>query len=305
MARPKMNDLDDYADHLTAQGVGATTSRTYVSHVRRVLRSVPTLSEASLTEFLYSSVSGASRSTVRTAWKYFRTFVSTTLNQTVPDFGTLSPRAVKQVEAAFNPPPDVSNALASIINLSKVTPSMLAAATWRSVSLTDSKGKPVVYLSVREGRVTGAIFPKQLLLPLLAWAAPDSTTPLKAQPLIPTEAGGNTPVTALQLRRLAARALDASKLFNVTEGLTEADEGADVFDLEIELARYEDEHGQEVEVSRVSHPRFAPLLPAPVVAPEPQSGSFNQSRFAAAADPEDRPMSTAELLNYIAQQRPT
>jgi hypothetical protein len=305
MARPKLNDLDDYSDYLTVQGVGVSTSRTYVSHVRRVLRSVPTLSEASLTEFLYSSVSGASRSTVRSAWKYFRSFVSTTLNQSVPDFGTLSPRAIKQVEAAFNPSPDVTTALTSIINHSKVTPSMLSAATWRSVSLTDSKGKPVVYLSVREGRVTGAIFPKHLLLPLLAWAAPENSTPLKSQPLIPTESGGNSPVTALQLRRLAARALDAGKLFRVDEGLTEADEGAQVFDLEVELARYDDTHGQEVQISRAPPAHVLPSLPAPAAPIDPQAGQFNQSRFAITSDPEDKPMSTAELMAFIAHQRPT
>jgi len=304
MARPKKNDLVEYNDYLAAQGVGVSTARTYVSHVRKVLRSVHTLNEPSLTEFLYSSVSGASRSTVRAAWKYFRRFVHTTLSQDVPDFGTLAPGAVRDAEAAFNPPPDLATAITAVINVAKVTPTMLSAATWRSVTLTASSGKPSVYLNVREGRITGAIFPKQYLLPMLAWAAPDTKTPLKSQPLIPLEAGGNTAATALQLRRLAARALDASKMFRIQEGLTEEDEGAEVFDLETEEARSAGEQTPEpIDPRAPAWTRVADEALAPAPPPVEVEAPYNQSRFAPQSTPDDRPMSTSELMDFIARSR--
>jgi hypothetical protein len=298
MARPKLNDLDVFAAHLTASGVGAGTNKTYCSHVRRILRTLPALTEASLTDFLYSSVGVGSRSTVKSAWGYFRGFIKEALGQDLPDMGRLAPAAVKAVMEEFTPPPAVQVAISAMINEAKVSATMLAAATWRSVSVVDSKGKPAVYLNVREGKVTGAIIPKRFIEPLLLWADPNAGTPLRSQPLIPLAAGGNNPAPGIALRRLADKAVDGSRL-GVLKDHQAPEEEDDVFDL-------------NREVSSLMAGREPAVVPSALLVPQPTHASLpvrsdpapgNGSRFALQSDNDDPPMSTAELMAFIAQQR--
>jgi hypothetical protein len=298
MARPKLNDLDDFSNYLTSQGVGEGTNKTYCSHVRRILRTLPALTEASLTDFLYSSVGVGSRSTVKSAWGYFRGFIKTALGQELPEMGRLAPSAVKAVAAEFTPPPAVQVAIAAMINEAKVSATMLSAATWRSVSVVESKGKPAVYLNVREGKITGALIPKRFIEPLLLWADPKSGTPLRTQPLIPSEAGGNNPAPGIALRRLADKAVDTSRLDILKEhqGCEEEDE---VFDLNREVSALMS--GRE---QAAAHPAL--VVPQPTPEPLPvkaEAPVYNQSRFAIQSAEEDQPMSTAQLLAFIAQQR--
>ena len=298
MARPKLHDLENLSTYLSTQGVGASTAKTYCSHVRRILRTLPVLTEATLTEFLYSSVGVGSRSTVKSAWGYFRSLVKSTLDQDLPEMGRLAPAAVKAIVEDFQPSPAVLVAIAAMINDSKVSASMLTAATWRSVSVVESKGKPSVYLNVREGKVTGALIPKRLIEPLLLWADPVSGTPLRSQPLIPGSAGGNNPASAIALRRLADKAIDTSRLIPLREH-AEREEEDEVFNMDLE-------------VSALMSGRETPKAPAAIAVPQSTLEALpvkaeplphNQSRFAVQGQEEDRPMSTAELLAFIAQQR--
>lgn len=296
MARPKLNDLTDFNTFLTTQGVGDATSKTYCSHVRRVLRTLPVLTEAGLTDFLYGSVGVGSRSTVKSAWGYFRAFIKSSLGQDLPEMGRLAPAAVKAIAAEFTPPPAVQVAIAAMINESKVSAGMLSAATWRSVSVVESKGKPTVYLNVREGKVTGALIPKRFVEPLLLWADPKNGTPLRSQPFIPAEEGGNTAVQSIVLRRMADKAVDASRLIPLQDHQEHGEED-EVFDMNLAVASV---------MSGRTPPEPVPALQTPALTSAPlpvvEAPTYNQSRFAVQSAEEDRPMSTAELLAFIAQQ---
>lgn len=297
MARPKLNDLTDFSNYLSTQGVGTATASTYCSHVRRILRTLPVLTEASLTDFLYGTVGGGSRSTVKSAWGYFRSFIHSSLGQDLPEMGRLAPAVVKAITAEFAPPPAVQVAIAAMINTSKVSAGMLSAATWRSVSIVESKGKPMVYLNVREGKVTGAFVPRQLVEPLLLWADPVSGTPLKSQPLIPTVAGGNTSVQSVVLRRMADKAVDATRLIPLQEH-HECGEEDEVFNMELAVNAVMSGRTPAEVPAAVQTPALT-SAPLPVAA---EAQVYNQSRFAAQGSEDDHPMSTAELLAFIAQQ---
>jgi hypothetical protein len=281
MGRPRTQDLVGYTDYLSVRSVGLTTCRTYASLVRKTTQSVPLLTEANLTEYLYASVPNASRSTLRAAWRYFCAYAKEELGREVPDFGMLSKSAVRSVDAQFTPAPAVQIAVAHLINESKVTPTMLAKATWQSVKIVRSQGKLTAYINVREGRVTGALFPAHLLTPLLTWAAPSDGKPMKMQPLIPTMAGGTNPASALQLRKLANRALNTNKSLGAEEPEEEVNA---VFDLENELNTCREQEQEE-----------APKVPAPLTV-APLSGPV--SRFAL-SDQHDPNMSTSELMSLI------
>jgi hypothetical protein len=287
MPRQAIKGLEGYSAYLESVGISINTAKTYKSHVRRIRDTVTDLSEATLTAFLYSSVTSVTRSTMRAAWRHYRAFVYEETSEYIPNFGNIAPGVLHELEASFNPTPAVQVALAAIINTSKVSVTMLAAATWRCISLSKVNNQPHVYLKVREGTVSGALFPHQLLVPLLAWAAPDTNTPAKTQPLIPTTAGGLKSVTALQLRRLAARAMEIHP--HSSEKIEAVEEYTNVFNLQEELAAFE----------KASKSLVLPDTPKPATTAPAVVELKQESAYAIPLVSNDAPMTTDQLMDFL------
>ena len=292
MPRPRLFDLESFTGYLARHGVGTQTARTYCSSVRRVHQKVTPLTEATLTEFLYTSVSTVTRSTVRAAWRHYCTHRHEEDSIVLPNFGYLSAAGMKEVLADFSPPPSVQSAIAHIINGARVSVTMLVAATWRSVSIIKSRGEPHVYLNVREGKVTGALFPQHLLLPLLSWADPVDSLPRKSQPLIPSCLGGDASATAFQLREVAKRAQEIVAFETDPDAECNA-----VFDLDAALAACESDKTADAP-NKVDAPLRAPF---PTQITKPEATKFEMSPTGPVASTPERPMSTAELLSFLGE----
>lgn len=207
MARTPKSDLADF--HLYLKDVlGPTTASvtTYCSMVRRVLRSVPVLSEEALTNFFYNELNSTMRSNIRAAWLHYVRFQATIKGVDVPTPGYVRvPRGTSKTFKAGSPlPAEVIEAVFRLVVVRRWPITVILNGTWGKLVSRPASRLGDVALVFPFGKVTYWLAFQDELAPLRRWAAANGE-PSVHQPLLPRETDGQIAYPGLSLQA----ALDA------------------------------------------------------------------------------------------------
>ena len=239
MPRARNTDLDAFKAYLLQHSnCGESSTDTYAANVRRLLREVHPLSTETLTAFLYGRCPASSRGNVRKSWNHYRAFrLLDGVELPQIDHMNKVQRETVLGTDAFTPPPAISQILVQLIHRYRIPAHALSAARWRDISPAaavpsslPTKDGPYALLHIAQLHQS-FIFPASLASTLAGWVDPRRAQPLMDQPLVPVSAGGQMPVSAIQLQHFIQRAIrsiqiesdegprfDVSALFRATEG---------------------------------------------------------------------------------------
>jgi hypothetical protein len=191
MARTPKSDLADFHLYLKdVLGPASTSVSAYCSMVRRVIRSVPTLTEENLTNFFYTELNPTMRANIRAAWNHYVEF-----NRTVHAVAIPSPGYLKTPKTVVNPyqgaqplPEEVVDVVFRLVNLRKWPLTVILNGTWNKVIARPASRLGDAALIFPFGKVTHWLAFERELAVLRQYAHP-SGTPEGAAPLIPFEPG--------------------------------------------------------------------------------------------------------------------
>ena len=203
MSRTPKADLADFHLYLKdVLGPGSTSVSAYCSMVRRVIRSVPALTEANLTTFFYNELSSTTRANIRAAWNHYVEFQKSVFGVDVP-----SPGYIKTPKTKVNPydgaqplPAEVVDTVFRLVNLRKWPLTVLLNGTWNKVITRPASRLGDVALIFPFGKVTHWLAFERELAVLRRYAHPEGT-PDGTAPLLPFEPGSSRIYPGLTLQQ--------------------------------------------------------------------------------------------------------
>jgi len=202
MSRTPKSDLADFHLYLKdVLGPGSTSVSAYCSMVRRVLRSVPTLTEENLTTFFYNELSSTTRANIRAAWNHYVEFQRTVFGVETPSPGYIkTPKfKVNPYEGAKVLPEEVVDVVFRLVNLRKWPLTVLLNGTWNKIISRPASRLGDVALIFPFGKVTHWLAFERELAVLRNYAHP-AGAPDGGTPLLPFEPGSTRVYPGLTLQ---------------------------------------------------------------------------------------------------------
>lgn len=170
MARPMYDDLAPFQTWLKKNNVNMIpkTASVYASKVRRILKTIESVTEEELAEFAKQPENQNSIDLFLAAWNKFRAFMSDTKTLELPKM--VKPFNGKGRSKRVDPPKTVMNLVWYLKNTGNVTYTRILDLTWKDVELRDGE-----YWEIVDPIQKGLVYrvPSALLREVKLWAFGD------------------------------------------------------------------------------------------------------------------------------------
>ena len=197
MGRSKKEDLKDFSDWLeSVRGVSPASASVYTSRVRRLLATMPVVSETALDTVLDRDDIFRYRSSYVSAWRSFILFAQG-LNVTLPT----PTRGTSIGRVSYTLPPSIMDDLLEIMAQGSIKTPTLADLRWCHLDPQLLGGAQLVQHPSEPG--TWIRMPMRPIQRLKEWGQPQGSSP--EDPWVPSEPGSSEAMPGTAIRRLLAR----------------------------------------------------------------------------------------------------